>query len=146
MAKIGRRSATISMAKSSPWGWQAVRIFGKGQLSNEAGSRRVYLGRTRSRLPGRRARREGPDYLSLNVDDSSLNALIDADLSDQVVEDAPALVMAAEERYVADFRQGGGYAPQPICGAGVASGQCVYPSANRLACAHTRAGTGRPVE
>lgn len=88
MANIARRSATISRARSSPWGWQAVRIFGKGQLSNENGSRRVYLGRTRSRLPGRSARREGPDYLSLKLDDPSFNALIDADLSDQLVEDA----------------------------------------------------------
>ncbi|WP_354267067.1 DUF736 family protein [Bradyrhizobium sp. I1.7.5] len=86
---IVRRSATISRARSSPWGWQAVRIFGKSQLSSENGpSRRFYMGRTRSRLPGRSARREGPDYVSLKLDDPSFIAPIYADLFDEVVEDA----------------------------------------------------------
>lgn len=68
--KSVRRSATISRARSPPWSWQTVRIFGKGQLSSEnAPSRRVY----RSRLPGRSAGREGPDYLSLKFDDASLH-------------------------------------------------------------------------
>ncbi|WOH57639.1 DUF736 family protein [Bradyrhizobium sp. BWC-3-1] len=89
VANIVRRSATISSARSSPWGWQAVRIFGKGQLSSENGpSRRFYMGRRRSRLPGRSARREGPDYLSLKLDDPSFIAPIYADLFDEVVEDA----------------------------------------------------------
>ncbi|WP_428841305.1 DUF736 family protein [Bradyrhizobium barranii] len=46
------------------------------------------MGRTRSRLPGRSARREGPDYLSLKLDDPSFIAPIYADLFDEVVEDA----------------------------------------------------------
>ncbi|MBM7487983.1 hypothetical protein ACVWWI_006469 [Bradyrhizobium sp. USDA 3686] len=148
VANIVRRSATISRARSSPWGWQAVRIFGKGQLSSEnCPSRRFYMGRTMSRLPGRSARREGPDYLLLKLNDPSFIAPIYADLFDEV--EGATCSGYGRGRTVSgrlasphELTGRGFIRPQPSCSAAAASGQSVYLSANRLTCAHTRARTG----
>lgn len=148
MAKIVRRSATILRARSSAWGSQAVRIFGKGQLSSEnAPSRRAYMGRTRSRLPGRSARMEDPDYLSLKLDDPSFIAPIYADLFEEV-EDATrsgygrGRTVSGRLAGPHELTERGLFRSQPSCTAAAASGQSVYLSANRLTCAHSRARTG----